>query len=221
MLNLKIAMRTLWSMTALVIFLVLPIYRVQAQGATITPGAMIVIISPAPGQALQGTVLILAETEFDVPTSVNLSFSYRDDPRGTWFLIQEFQDVGQQELGFEWDTTTITDGDYTIRLSADTEQGEHSAQIQGLRVRNYTAVETSTPIPTSTPAPQGTLAPTITPTRTETAIPPSATALPPNPAQITTDDIWNSIITGALIILGLFGILGVSQHIRKRSRKKE
>jgi hypothetical protein len=221
MLNLKIAMRTLWSMTAFVISILLPMYSVQAQSATITPGGMIVFISPAPGQTLQGTILILAETDFDTPTSVTLSFSYNDDPRGTWFHIQDSQDVGNQELRFEWDTTTITDGDYTIRLSAETEQGDNSAQIQGLRVRNYTAVETNTPVPTSTPAPQDTQAPTITPTSTETTIPPTTTALPPNPAQITTSDIWNSIFTGALIILGLFGILGLFQLIRKRSRKKE
>jgi len=221
MLNLRIAMRYSWLLSVLAISILLPISKVWAQEDTITPSTQIVFVSPEPGQALQGTVLILAETDFEVPTIVKLSFSYHDDTRETWFLIQEIQNVKQQELSFEWDTTTITDGDYTIRLSAETEQGEQIALIDGLRVRNYTAVETRTPKPTSTPAPQDTLAPTITPTRTSTAIPPTATALPPNPAQLTPNDIWSSIIKGALITLGLFGIFGVFQLFRNRRRNEE
>jgi hypothetical protein len=196
-------------------------YKVQAQDSDITPSATIVIISPEPGQILKGTVLIQAETYFDAPTSVKLSFSYAADPRETWFLIQEYPDIDQQELSFEWDTTTITDGDYAIRFTAGTGQGEHSTSVTGLRVRNYTAVETSTPLPTATPAPQDTLAPSITPTRTTTPIPPTATALPPNPAQITTNDIWNSIIIGTLIALGILGILGVFQLVRKHRRNRD
>ncbi|MBK5108636.1 MAG: hypothetical protein JJE12_10915 [Anaerolineales bacterium] len=214
-------MRIFWILAILVITIILPMHSVRAQEDSITESEQLVIISPDPGQALQGTVLVLGETGFDAPTNVRLSFSYRDDPRNTWFIIQEFQRVVQQELRYEWDTTTITDGDYTIRLFTETEQGEHVDYVEGLRVRNYTAVETSTPVPTSTPAPQDTLAPTITPTRTITAIPPTATALPPNPAQITTNDVWYSILQGALITLGLFAILGVIQVIRRRRNKNE
>ncbi len=221
MLNLRIAMRIFWILAILVITIILPMHSVRAQEDSITESEQLVIISPEPGQALQGTVLILGETGFDAPTNVRLSFSYRDDPRNTWFIIQEFQGVVRQELRYEWDTTIITDGDYTIRLFTETEPGEHVDYVEGLRVRNYTAVETSTPVPTSTPAPQDTLAPTITPTRTITAIPPTATALPPNPAQITTNDVWNSILQGALITLGLFAILGVIQVIRRRRNKNE
>jgi len=213
-------MFTFWSMSALLISIIIPMYALHAQESTTTPDAAMLIMTPEPGQALQGTVLIVVETNFDVPTSAILSFSYQDDPRETWFLLQEFQNIGQQELSFEWDTTTITDGNYTIRLSAQTEQGQQSVYAQGVRVRNYTAAETNTPQPTSTPAPQDTLAPTMTPTRTRTAILPTSTPLPPNPAQITENDIWNSLIIGGLVALGLIGIFGVYQLLRNRHRSK-
>ena len=198
--------------------ILLPMFNVQAQEATITPSPLVVFSSPDPGQALQGTVLIIAEINFETATLVKLSFSYRDDPRDTWFLIQELESANQQELSFEWDTTTITDGDYILRLFAATDQGEHIDFVPDLRVRNYSAVETNTPVPTSTPAPQETQAPKATSTSTITPLPPTATMLPPNPAQITSNDIGKSIIKGTLITLSLFAIFGIYQFIRNRRR---
>ena len=214
-------MRSWFFKAALVILIILPMSRGQAQEATITPGDQLVFISPNPGQALQGTVLIVAESNFDSPANIQLSFSYADDPRETWFLIQEFQEISQQELRVEWNTTTITDGNYVLRLSAQLDQGMTAVYRDGLRVRNYTVVETNTPVPTFTPAPQDTSVPTATPIKTSTAVPPTATELPPNPAQITNVDIWGSILQGALITLSLFVILGVIQFFRQRRRRKE
>ena len=213
MLNFKIAM---WKLTILVITILLPLMAVQAQGDTSPDIGTLEIISPDSGTALQGTVLVLVETNFINPTNLSLSFTYHADLRETWFVLQEFQGVSKQELSFEWDTTTITDGDYSIRVSAETEQGLQAAYLDGLRVRNYTVVETSTPVPTATPAPQD---PTATPTGTSTTTPPSPTPLPPNPALITGNDVWNSIIVGALLVLGIFAVLGVVQVSKNRRRK--
>ena len=198
-----------------------PVFIVHAQGATITPSPEIVFITPDPGQALQGTVLIVVETTYGTAANIKLSFSYNNDPRESWFLIQEVQNDDQQELSFAWDTTTITDGEYILRLLVTTDDGEHIAYVPDLRVRNYSAVESNTPVPTSTPAPQDTLAPTATSTRTVTPVPPTATMLPPNPAQITPSDIGNSIIKGILISLGVLAIFGTYQFIRGRRRKKD
>jgi hypothetical protein len=213
MLNFKIAM---WRLTILVITILLPAMAVQAQGDTSTESGTLDIISPDSGAALQGTVLVLIETNLGDPTNVSLSFTYQADLRETWFLLQDFQEVTNQELSFEWDTTTITDGDYSIRVSAETEQGMQAAYMDGLRVRNYTVIETSTPVPTDTPAPED---PTATPTRTSTTLPPTPTPLPPNPALITSNDVWNSILVGALLALGIVAVLGVTQVTRNRRRK--
>ena len=199
-----------------IIMLVIPLFIAQAQEITVTPNDQITFISPDPGQAVQGTILILARSDNSTITNARLEFTYQDDPRNTWFHIQEFQDVNRGELEFEWDTTTITDGDYTLRLSTSISQGENSTTSIDIRVRNYTAVETSTPGPTLTIAPGVTGTPTISPTRTITAIPPTSTALPPNPVQITSDEIRTSIIVGSLLALGLLSLLGIYQYLRTR-----
>ncbi|MEE9188187.1 MAG: hypothetical protein V3U36_02380, partial [Anaerolineales bacterium] len=160
--------------------------------------------------------LILGEINIEEPLSVELSFSYSDDQRGTWFIIHEVEGTIPREINFEWDTTTITDGQYTLRLLVRTEQDQIISLVPGLRVRNYSAIETDTPVPTSTPAPADTHAPTVTATMTLTPVPFTPTPLPPNPAQIDTRDIGMSIGKGAIIVISIFAILGIYQYIRNR-----
>jgi hypothetical protein len=176
--------------------------------------------SPTPGEALLGTVLIVLEINTGTPTSIELSFSYRGDPRETWFLISEESSVDQQEISFAWDTTTISDGDYTIKVKAETEEEVHVYFLPDLRVRNYSPVETHTPIPTSTPVPRETAVMSVKATSTPTPLTPTATSMPPNPALITMNDIKASIIKGALVTFGLFVFLGIYQTLQARRRKK-
>jgi hypothetical protein len=221
MLNLRIAMRTLIFFFSLVATLMYPWLIVNAQEATITPQIQVMILSPSPGQALQGTILILGDINVEDPILVELSFTYSDDQRETWFLIHEIEDSVPGEINFEWDTTTITDGQYTLRLLVRTDQDQIIALVPGLRVRNYSAIETNTPDPTSTPAPADTHAPTATATTTLTPVPFTPTPLPPNPAQIDTRDIGMSIGKGGIVVISLFAILGIYQYIRNRSRRDE
>jgi hypothetical protein len=221
MLNLRIAMRRLILVVSLVSMLMLPTLVADAQDATITPATQIIILAPAPGQALQGTILINGEINVGQPLTIELSFSYSDNARETWFIIQEIEQANPGEFNLEWDTTTLTDGQYTLRLVVTTEQDQFIAYAPSLRVRNYSAIETSTPVPTSTPAPVDTHAPAATPTMTITPVPPTATPLPPNPAQINTGDISRSIGKGALAALSLFAILGIYQYVRNRSRRRD
>jgi hypothetical protein len=214
-------MRSLLFFFSLVATLMYPWLIVNAQEATITPEIQVMILSPSPGQALQGTILILGEINVEGPLSVELSFTYSDDQRETWFLIHEIEDSVPGEINFEWDTTTITDGQYTLRLLVRTDQDQIIALVPGLRVRNYSAIETNTPNPTSTPAPADTHAPTATATSTLTPVPFTPTPLPPNPAQIDIRDIGMSIGKGGIVVFSLFAILGIYTYIRNRSRKDE
>ena len=225
-------MRRLIFMFLTAILLLSPGSSVLAQGETPsppteTPAAAVGkpdIRSPLPGQALQGTVPISGTTAITGFQSAEIDFAYSDNPLDTWFLITQSQTpVDNGELA-QWDTTTITDGVYSLRLTVTLSDGsQQTATINGLRVRNYTPIETDTPTPvtpTATPVPGDTVVPTITPTPTTTPIPPTATPLPPNPAQLSTTDILGSAGRGALAILGFFVLIGFYRSIRSISRRK-
>jgi len=219
MLNLKIAMRRLLPIITLVVPLLFPSLGVTAQETTPIPLAEIIVLSPVPGQALQGNILITAEINLEEYISAELSFSYADDPRDTWFLIHEIKEPVNEGLSVEWDTTILTDGEYTLRVIVITEQDQYSKIVPGIRVRNYSAIETNTPVPTSTPAPADTLMPTATLTSTITPVPLTPTPLPPNPAQLNIRDIGLSIGKGVLFALAALALFGIYVFIRNRRRR--
>ncbi len=197
-------------------------YPAWAQEETPTPEPPgVAITSPVGGQALQGSVSILGDSDVEGFQSVELSFSYAQDTTSSWFLITESdQPVADGELA-QWDTTTITDGEYDLRLVVLTADGDQaSVMVPNLRVRNYTPIETDTPVvePTAvttaeTPAPTGTDTPTVTP------VPPTATPLPPNPAEIGAQDITLSLGKGVLATLGAFLVIGLYASIRRFLRR--
>jgi hypothetical protein len=169
-----------------------------------------VILSPAQGEVLQGTVTLRgssAETGFQ---SSEVDFAYAGDTTSTWFLVAlASQPVDSNTLA-TWDTTTITDGNYNLRLRVYLNDGTHlDAIVPNLRVRNYTPVETPTPAPTA-------ILPTLTPTDTLTPTPfPTPTALPVNPAVLTQADISTSLVYGGLGAVILIIILGIYFWLRR------
>ena len=178
--------------------------------------------APLGGQALQGLVTIQGNTAVAMFQSASLAFAYSGDTTGAWFLIHESDAPVAYGILAQWDTTTITDGNYDLRLSVSLTDGSQvAASVQGLRVRNYSAVETVTPVPpTPSPTPPATLAgetlvpssPTLTATSTTTAtvtpIPPTITPLPTNPAELSQGTMLNTLGKGGLAALGLFALLG-------------
>lgn len=178
------------------------------------------ISSPLPGQALQGSVPIALNLEAQEVQGIEISFAYRDDPTDTWFLIfASDEGVSNADLP-QWDTTTLTDGDYTLRVDLSRADGSQtSLVVPDLRVRNYTAVETETPVPTETAAPGDTPVPTSTATATITPIPPTGTPLPPNPAQLTAQDITFSLGKGALGAAAALALIGLYSAIKNALRR--
>jgi hypothetical protein len=179
--------------------------RVQAQS-----GGPILSF-PAPGDALQGVVTVRGVSGLPGFTSAELCFAYASDPTDTWFLIGNLnQPVVNAPLA-AWDTTIITDGDYVLRLRVYLADGSYQqALVTGLRVRNYTAVETPTP-PAAVAQATGT--PTEPPVAT---LPPTPSPLPPNPAEIAPIDMRRSLIIGGATAVSLFALLGFSQWIRRK-----
>jgi hypothetical protein len=191
----------------------------QVQPTGETPA--VAVQSPAPGQALQGIVTVTGRMPADGFRSAELSFTYDQDPRQTWFLIEEFSETVAEGALAEWDTTLLTDGEYLLRLLVRMENGEQiEATVPGLRVRNYSPVETDTPAPTPSPPPGETPAPSPSPLPSETARPATPTPLPPNPAAITGQDIRGSLVKGVLIAMGSFALLGLYGRLRSAARRR-
>ena len=180
-----------------------------AMTQTTQPGGP-TITTPLPGDVLQGTVAVVGSSDITGFVSAELTFSYVDDPTATWFLITTFsQPVLNQGLA-AWDTSSITDGNYNLRLRVFLTDGNIiDILVSNLRVRNYTPVETPTPAPT---VPQATLLPTITLTSTPF---PTPTDLPHNLAVLSPKDVSSSIIFGGLAACLLFIIVGIYLWLRR------
>jgi len=209
-------MRRLVISLLLAIFTFLPEFNVIGQeGDPTAEPPQVAIYSPTTGQVLQGTIAITGRTSVEGFSIAELRFSYMQDLADTWFLIYESDEAVSDGELTQWDTSTITDGEYKLRLVVTLQDGSQlTSDINNLRVRNYTPIETNTPEPNATRAPGDTPIPTITPTSTITPLPPSATPLPPNPAIISSQEILLSMGKGALVAVSFFALLGLYQLIR-------
>lgn len=201
-------------------FILLPSNTAGRTMNTIQEDTVVSIKWPQAGQALLGNVEISGSTKVDGYLSTEISFGYTNDPTGTWFLIAQSDTPVDNGVLAIWDTTIISDGDYNIKVSVNLKDGAiFSTIIQGVRVRNYSPIETDTPIPaltTSTQEPGNTLIPTAS----TSPIPQTATPLPTNPVILTTTDYIVGFGRGVLIALGLFILLGVYLGIQSLKRNR-
>jgi hypothetical protein len=78
-----------------------------------------VIRAPTDGQAVQGGVILLGSTGMEGFLSYEVDFTYANNPPQTWFLVQESAVPVQDGILAVWDTTTITDGEYSLRLKVN------------------------------------------------------------------------------------------------------
>jgi hypothetical protein len=188
--------------------------------AQVTPVPDVVIVTPQPGQALQGVVAIMGRTAVSGFSSAEILFGYANDPSQTWFFITESTTPVDAGLLAEWDTSTLTDGNYTLRLVVHRTDGSRAIVIvPGLRIRNYSAVETSTltplsaPTATATPLSGSAFNPTQPALPSSTPVPPTITPLPTNPAVLSQQDIAHNLLYGAigtgitLAALGLYLVI--------------
>lgn len=153
---------------------------------------------PAPGAPLEGVVTITGTADHPWFEAYDLAFAYADDPTDTWFPMGDPVDtpVTEGRLGI-WDTSGLTDGEYTLRLRVWLQDGTVLiARAPGLRIRNYLAVETPTPVPTALASP--------------TPVPPTPTSTPwPVPAPTPEPRGWFRTRT-ALTAGGLAAFIGLS-----------
>lgn len=196
--------------------------RVLTQAET----AAVVILEPAGGSAVQGTLSIVGTANPENFFFYELSFRYAGGPEQPWFVIAEsFTPVENGTLG-EWDTFAITDGDYDLRLQVTLADGSLvENRVLGVRVRNYSPVETGTPEPPEPPPSTVTpdLTALFTPSATSTVTPfptapPTFTPPAPNPAEIAPGEISTSLARGAAGVLAVFLLIGLYVSIRSLRR---
>ena len=171
------------------------------------------ISAPGPGEALQGVVEISGTTGLEGFQSAEISFAYQADPTSTWFLIlQTNQPVLQGSLA-RWDTSTITDGQYRLRVQVFLQDGQVvEFVVDGLRVRNYSPVETSTPAVLPTGQPTLTLTPTPLMDFVVTA--PVLTPLPTNPVELSEQRFTASVFQGVLVVFSAAVMAGIYLGLR-------
>ena len=192
-------------------FTLLGVVCIVGQAAAQAPGYAD-IRKPLGGEAIEGVVTIEGSASHPSFLSYDLFFAHSDDPTGTWFLIGDavHTPITDGGLGL-WDTTGITDGFYTLRLRVHLSNGiVLKSNVEGLRIRNNTPIETTTPQPGRITA-----TPTITlPTRT-----PRPTPLP-IPVGLDSSTVLQTF-TGGLIAGVVFLLsLGVYLFIRRRSQER-
>jgi hypothetical protein len=141
------------------------------------------LTSPQPSQVVSGLVTLSGTADHPAFNRYEVSFAYVEDTTDTWFSIGEPVDTrvidGRLAL---WDTSTITDGDYSLRLRVWLQDGRSlEAVVPGIRVRNYSSDPV---IPTAVPPEAGRPLPTPTLSGSQAGIesppeaPPSAPAAP-------------------------------------------
>jgi len=162
--------------------------------------------SPSPGDVLQGVINVQGSTDVTDFQSADVAFSYAGDQSETWYLIQQSHDKVKKGVLASWDTTTIADGTYRLRIVVN-QLNNHSVEmvVPNLRVRNYTPVETNTP---ELVKGDGVQQRVVLPTATR-SIRPTSTDLPVNPAQVTSVRFSFSLIQGIVYSGILFALLGI------------
>lgn len=177
------------------------------------------IQSPNPGEAVQGLVQIIGNTDIEGFASSELAFSFSSDQTQTWFLIKDSSQPVRNDVLGEWDTSTLTDNTYTLRLTVFRKEGEPILVIvEEIRVRNYSPIETATPTITPVNGSDEPEESTPTPLLPTSAPPPKATLTPlaKNPAELSPAQIKSSTIRGGILAVLFLIFLGLYSAARRR-----
>ncbi len=208
MLNLKIAMLNFLAVKPLVM-----LFLTLFSELTITPG--LYITSPVSSEVVEGVIEIRGSVPEEEFASAEVLYSYAQTDKDTWFLIKRLDKVVQDDVLATWDTTTITDGVYRIKLTVKTTDGsENAVVIENILVSNYTRVQVQ---------PEG-----ITVIQTanssaaaEIVVPHSAAAEKRvNPASIQPQEVQRTIIIGILLTCAALGSIALYSSTQSRRRRR-
>ncbi|MDO9087904.1 MAG: hypothetical protein Q7U53_16980 [Anaerolineaceae bacterium] len=175
------------------------------------------IQTPKNGDFIQGSVQIVGTVTGTGFQKAEISFRYQESQLQSWFLINQIDSPIVDDLLANWDTSTIADGTYQIKVLAFYENGrQQETIIENLSVRNYTPFD---PIKTDS-SDETKILPTsgesieIVPTPTKKPFP---TPIPPNEMIVTQSQFIMTVIQGA--ILGVLFLFVIALFIIIRRRK--
>jgi len=178
-------------------------------------GPAVSIDNPLAGEAVQGLVLVAGSISVENFQSYQLSFAFTEEEDPDWFTIRQADTIEQDDILGEWDTSTLPDETYDLRLTVyQADQDPIVVLVSGVRVRNYSAIETDTPTPTSEVPPTSTPVPEVTSTPTP-GITPSPTPLPANPAEVTVSELQSILISGGIGGAVFFVLLAAIWRLRQ------
>jgi len=174
------------------------------------------IVTPKDGEVLQGNVAINGTVTGVGLQYADIGFQFQDTTSSEWFLIARVNQAVIDENLTNWETSTVADGDYRLRVMAQYSDG-HQLEVvsQNLRVRNYTPIET---IEATAGGPQATAMQnnlSANGSVDRTAVP-TATSMPGNKLSLTYQDLSQSAIKGAISGVLLLTVLGLWLIIRRR-----
>lgn len=206
-LNLTIAMIT--KLASSIVFFVILILSPQYQGDAIR------VTYPRVGDSVQGIVEITGSLSTSSFKYAEVFFAYAAVDNLTWFMIGRIDQPVTSGVIARWDTTTITDGVYQLKLRVHSrDDSVEEIIINPVIVRNYSI------LPTNTPAAESASSLSIAIIASTPAEIQYATPLPENPASTSTASLRRSITAGLLTAgISLLALLGVSLVKRKTQIK--
>ncbi len=193
--------------------------------------AVTLITSPTQGEVVTGSVNITGTATHPQFARYEVAFAYDPNPTDTWFEIQppSANQVTDGILAI-WNTTSITDGNYMIRLRVFSSSSSTPSEtiVRNIKVRNNA--------PTETPAPSVTTEPTVAPSPTTILLGPTTTLLPPPtatgssvsvlpeapasvPAFLDLSSYSSAFCNGVYFTGGAFLLLGIYVALRDRIRR--
>ena len=163
---------------------------------------------PEKGNAVEGIVEILGTVPKDDFSSASISYSYMGDD-DNWFLISRIARPVEESTLATWDTTTISDGVYQLKLSViDLGGNVKEYVVTDISLVNYSRAGAQSAVDETGDK-------LTIPESTDGVSSTDPTPLPANPAAISEEDIRRTILTGGIIGAGsvlMFFVISSIKH---------
>ena len=135
------------------------------------------ITAPAPGSTVHGVVPVVGTIQLPEFDRYEAQYGIGGNPQGWGWISGPHKAQVRDGLLTEWDTSHLSPGLYTLRITAF-DRLQHRVEA---RVQVYVAAPTETPapLPSPTPTAEPTLPPTLTPAPSPTSSPTSVPTVEP------------------------------------------
>jgi hypothetical protein len=189
------------------------------------------ISSPRNGAVVRGVVSIVGTATHPEFWKYEIYYAPEPNPTDQWVFVGTVHETPVENGQLEtWNTTTISDGVYSLRLRVVRRDGNYvEYTVTGIIVANATPTDTPTPEasstpentptpPPPTPTPEIVQPPTATPRPSPTLIPATPTleedANPLPEVEVNTSNLGKAFCYGAGGTVATFGLLAMYAIIR-------